>query len=264
MMWYRGVIVELTSTAAVILSDEGQFLKIKIQKEMEIGQTILFLEEDLISEKTEVIPFKHRTWISIMTAVAACLLLLIIPQLQSSPIYAVLSVDINPSFELELDQNQNIIKVVTLNDSASMLDFSDLAGVSLNKGLLMLEEMLGVAQYSLNENAMLFSLAFTKDENVDYEEEVKESLQQAQITRDFVYLKVSNDELKQARTHHISGAKVRVSELLNDIDVSSLSVNQIIELFHEFNLKFDMHCHDGQIVEEIENSFDVEPGCPMH
>lgn len=89
---------------------------------------------------------------------------------------------------------------------------------------------------------MLFSLAFTKDENVDYEEEVKESLQQAQITRDLVYLKVSSDELKQASTHHMSGAKMKVSELLNDM--SGLSVNQI----NESNLKFDRHCHDGQII----------------
>lgn len=263
-MWYRGVIIELSSTTAVILSDEGQFLKIKIQKEMEIGQTILFLEEDVVESQTKIVPLKRRTWISVVTAVAACLLLFIAPQLQSRQIYAVLSVDINPSFELELDRNQNIVKVITLNKSASNLDFSDLEGVPLIKGLLILEQMLGAAQYSLNENAMLFSLAFMRDENIDYEEAVKESLQQAQITRDFVYLKVSTDELKQARTHHMSGAKMRVSELLQDIDVSTLSVNQIIELFNEANLKFDMQCHDGQIVEEVENSLDVEPGCPMH
>ncbi len=259
----RGIVVEVHESFAIVLSDDGEFLKLKLKKGLQVGQTILFLKEDLIPETIASNPVHHK-WISLLTVVAACFLLWLMPRFNESPVYAVLSVDINPSFELELDENQEIVNVLSLNESASILDISSLKGLALQEGLERIEQLLTEADYELTKDAMLFSLSFTEDDNNAYEEQIKESLRRANIATDFVYLKVSSDELKQARRHHMTGAKVRVSELLQTSDINQLSVNDIIQQFNEQNLSFDMHCHDGKVMEHRHEINPQSEGCPMH
>lgn len=65
-----------------------------------------------------------------MSVLAACLALFFIPKTET---YAVLSVDINPSFEFKLDKNQKIIEVETFNQDAKNLSLDDLVGIPLEE-----------------------------------------------------------------------------------------------------------------------------------
>lgn len=262
-MSHRGVVVEIHESFVIVLSDNGEFVKLKLKRGLEVGQTILYLQEDLMPTSVVSTPV-NRKWVSLLTAVAACLVLWLVPQFNKNPVYAVLSVDINPSFELELDENQKIINVLSLNESASILEISSLKGLSLQEGLAEIEQLLKQANYELTKDAMLFSLSFMEADNSVYEEQIKESLRRANISTDFVYLKVSSDDLKQARRHHMTGAKIKVGELLQASDVSQLSVNEIIQQFNERNLSFDMHCHDGKVMEPNKDRMSQGEGCPMH
>lgn len=244
-MIYKGIVVSITSTDGVILTNEQMFLKIKKRDGLEVGQTILCLEEDLIAQERKVLSFKPKIHVLAVSILAACLALFFIPKTET---YAVLSVDINPSFEFKLDKNQKIIDFETFNQDAQSLSLNDLVGLPLEEGLMRLKSLLMEANYSLDEQSMLYGLTFLKSENLIYENQVKEQLKSIQITPDFGYLKVTHEELKEARHRNMSVARLKADAMLEQVDIDQLSVNEIIRLFQENSLKFDMMCHEGQEV----------------
>lgn len=251
-MWYKGIVIELLKNdVAILLTDEGEFVKVKQKQGMEVGQTILFLDQDKIIN--QAIPFtpKKKKFIPIFAAIAAMLLVFLIPNVKQQTAYAILSVDINPSFELELDETLTIVGIKTLNDSANQLVLEQVKGMNLEQGLQIIRNVLSEANYSLTQDSILFSLAFLGQEDLDYETSVKESLKIANMSQEFAYLKVSSEELELAHEQQMSGAKMKVQEMLEDIDVEELSINQIIQLFEDSNLKFDMRCYDGEELEDL-------------
>lgn len=259
MVWYKGIVIELLrNDVAILLTDEGEFVRVKQKQGMEVGQTILFLDQDKIIDRP--IPFtpKKKKFIPIFAAIAAMLLLFLIPNVKQQTAYAILSVDINPSFELELDESLTIVGVKTLNDSASQLVLEQVKGMTLEKGLEIIRNLLSDANYSLNQDSILFSLAFLGQEDLAYETSVKESLKIANMSQDFAYLKVSSEELELAHGKQMTGAKMKVQEMLDYIDVEDLSVNQIMQLFEDANLKFDMRCYDGEELEDFMDDLEDE------
>lgn len=90
--------------------------------------------------------------------------------------YTTLSIDINPSLELTLDQNQTVIKTEAINaDAASLLSQVTLLGTNLN---LAMERLLNKATengYLLEgqENAVLFAV---KNKNSNIKNKVQEAL----------------------------------------------------------------------------------------
>ncbi len=245
-MWYRGIVMNIAPNCVVILTDTGEFLKIKKQPDIKVGQTILCLEEDLIKEQRKLLHFLPQVYVTFIGLVAACLLVFLFPQ---SETYAVLSLDINPSFELKLDENQQIIGIHAFNDEAERLQFTDLKGLELQKGLMEIRKRLTEAGYLLDQQSMIYSLAFMKSDNITYENQVKNQLKDTPITTEFGYLKVTSEELKEAHHKQLSGARLKADEMLDSIDITQLSVNEIIQLFQENQIEFDMLCHDGEEIE---------------
>lgn len=181
-----------------------------------------------------------------MSVLAACLALFFIPKTET---YAVLSVDINPSFEFKLDKNQKIIEVEAFNQDAKNLSLDDLVGIPLEEGLVSLKDLLIEADYPLDEQSMLYSLTFMKSDNLIYENQVKEQLKSIQITTDFGYFKVTYEELKEANQRNMSAPRLKADAMLDQVNIDQLSVNEIMRLFQENCLQFDMMCHEGQEVQ---------------
>ncbi|MGL4373489.1 MAG: anti-sigma factor domain-containing protein [Turicibacter sp.] len=253
-MYYKGVVVEILAHCAIILTKDGEFIKIKKCEQLEVGQTILCLPDDLIKPTPKVIPF-YKKAIPMIATLAACLLLMLIPTFNQATTYAVLSVDVNPSFELELDDQMMIIGVKTLNQSAKKLKLTRLKGLPLEEGLTVLRDILIQHDIPLEQHAMLFSLALMMGDDIDYEDLVKQSLKVVNPSDEFAYLKISNEELEQAHQEKVSGAKLKAKQLLNGIDIDDLSVNEIIQLFNNHNIKFNMLLKNGI---EIDDDDDLE------
>lgn len=245
-MIYKGIVMSITPTYVAILTNDQMFLKIKKRDGLEVGQTILCLEEDLIVQERKVLSFKPKIHLLAVSVLAACLALFFIPKTET---YAVLSVDINPSFEFKLDKNQKIIEVETFNQDAKNLSLDDLVGIPLEEGLVSLKDLLIEADYPLDEQSMLYSLTFMKSDNLIYENQVKEQLKSIQITTDFGYFKVTYEELKEANQRNMSAPRLKADAMLDRVNIDQLSVNEIMRLFQENCLQFDMMCHEGQEVQ---------------
>ena len=103
---------------------------------MEVGDTIFFLEEDLYELTKSRNNMKNKI-IPILT-IAAMLVLLVVPMVKnniSGGAYALMSIDVNPSIEFELDKNKNIVNVYGVNDDGKTINLEELKGKTLEEGI---------------------------------------------------------------------------------------------------------------------------------
>jgi len=112
----KGIVLEVSDDFAVILTDDGQFKRVRVRDKWDVGNEVII---------NEVNTFSFRKYV----AIAAMFLLLVIPigvfAFMNNTVYTYISVDINPSFELGLNRFDKVVKIVPLNNDAENL-FSDL------------------------------------------------------------------------------------------------------------------------------------------
>lgn len=110
----KGKILKFSDSYAIVCSDTLAYQKIKLKPKMEIGQTIYYFEEDVITpsktvNKPFLSTFKQRSFGFKFVPLLAVLLIsvLVFNHQHISPThlptYAVISIDINPSLSLLID-----------------------------------------------------------------------------------------------------------------------------------------------------------------
>ena len=120
-MIYKGCIVKLENTYAIVVTDTLEYLKIHKKNNLYIGKEIIFVDEDIYREK-------KKTLIHTSALAAAILFFIIfsisflskqnIFPLKSNEIVAVVSLDINPSIEFEVNRDYEIVKIIPINNEA--------------------------------------------------------------------------------------------------------------------------------------------------
>ncbi len=116
-----GTIVGIDRKHAHVFTSDCRMVKLQWQPDMVVGKEIMM-------EPTNITPApvarNRRLQFSLA---AACLVLLLVvglifgQGLITSPVYATLSIDVNPSLELSLDRDLNVLSVKALNDDATQL-----------------------------------------------------------------------------------------------------------------------------------------------
>ncbi|WP_209812627.1 anti-sigma factor domain-containing protein [Ammoniphilus resinae] len=117
----KGVIIESQKKWTVVLTPDGEFCKIPFEASHIVGEEVFFRPTTVSSfnTKRKWKPFTLRTG----SMVAACLLLLLIsfPFFGGSQAYAAVTIDINPSIELEVDEQSLVIDAHSLNPDGKIL-----------------------------------------------------------------------------------------------------------------------------------------------
>jgi len=114
-----GVVYDLRSDKAVVLTQNGNFAMIQRREDMFLGQQIAYEAKDIYHLKNNYIKYA-----SICAGVAAvCVLVFIflrtIPG--SADVYGFVSVDINPSVEFCINDDYKVLEVDALNSDATKL-----------------------------------------------------------------------------------------------------------------------------------------------
>lgn len=109
-----GIVMEVDSSSAVIITNDGEFLKVKKPS------------PDIIpgQEITSVISIKTHTSFIKYVSVAAAIMLLFLPFIYFKEAYATVAyvnVDINPSLELGVDKYNKVREVIPLNKDGEVL-----------------------------------------------------------------------------------------------------------------------------------------------
>jgi hypothetical protein len=220
----KGMIMELNKSYAIALNDEGIMEKIVFKKDMEVGQKIFYFEEDIVKATTNKI-HRHNNFIKTFGSIAALFLLVFtfFNTMKVDQAYAIVSLDINPSIQIEADSNKKVIKVEGINDDGKNIDFTDVKGLDIDQGIQKIKEKLVEKKYLDTNTEVLVGVAFTTNEdNSSYEETLKDAIRSTFNTEDITYIKADKKEVEEAKTEGISLGRYKAKEAIS-VDESTKS-----------------------------------------
>ena len=168
----KGKVIEINSKYAILLNDNMQYEKIKAKEGLSLGSTIYYFKEDLYVKKQ-----KHFSKIVIAAAILF-MMVFIQPQTIEPIAFGYVSVDINPSIQMEVNKDLNVIKVEAKNEDAESIIKDEWIGKNFEE---VINEIIEAAQDKgiLNEtrNFVLISYYFEdEDEENQTEKKFEESL----------------------------------------------------------------------------------------
>jgi hypothetical protein len=115
----KGIVMEVHDDYVTMLTPDGEFVRTPNQKgTYEIGEEIdFFPQRDYGHVKKKMVFFRMDQVKVAFVSVAALILLIIsfLPYYSSNQVYAYMSIDINPSIELGVNRNLQVIKTKALN-----------------------------------------------------------------------------------------------------------------------------------------------------
>ncbi|WP_409253487.1 anti-sigma factor domain-containing protein [Bacillus sp. SCS-153A] len=178
----KGIVMEVKSDTIIMMTPEGEFIKTRKEPSVhyEIGEELTFLPQ-LEENKTTVLQrLRQKLHVKpVLSGAAAILMVLFIllPVLEDPEVYAYVSVDINPSFEMTINQDKEVIDIKPFNTEAEeMLDeMPDLEGKSI---IEVTEEIIDVSTkngYLGTQKKVVVTTVFTEEaDNTDRESIEKE------------------------------------------------------------------------------------------
>ncbi|MCM3090272.1 MULTISPECIES: anti-sigma-I factor RsgI family protein [unclassified Cytobacillus] len=121
-----GIIMEINERFLTLLTPEGEFLRARKQnRAYAIGQEIVFfpieLKNGMLSRLLPILSLSRGK--GIMAAVFAIMLAIVsfLPLLQKDEVYAYMSIDVNPSIELGVNQEYQVVKLVPYNEEGKRI-----------------------------------------------------------------------------------------------------------------------------------------------
>ncbi|GAA0720689.1 hypothetical protein GCM10008905_10150 [Clostridium malenominatum] len=222
-MIYRGSIIEICHDSIIVITEDCTFEKIKKSAGLKEGMEVYFEEGDIIKKPS----FVNKN----IPAVAAAIFVFIVASLYTVGFWnrnyravALLSIDINPSVEIEVNKSYHVIKATPLNEDASKLPLKNLKNYSLVEALEELVEMAGAGGYlkERETNYVLVTSVELKDhkkEDKVLEEiliEGKKKIETLYIEKgqkiEVVTMESDKETLSKAKEEHISVGKMEVYE----------------------------------------------------
>ncbi|MCH1627553.1 anti-sigma factor domain-containing protein [Fredinandcohnia quinoae] len=122
----KGIVMDINDEYITMLTPEGEFIKTKHSNSAyEIGEEIHFAPMEIQEDRTVKRGLFHqrKTRIAFVSSLVAIILIsLILPNaFMKNEVYAYMSIDINPSFEVGLDENLRVVSIEALNTEAKNL-----------------------------------------------------------------------------------------------------------------------------------------------
>lgn len=236
----KGIIMEVKSDYAVIMSDSGCMEKISKKKNMNIGQKIYYFDEDVI-KVNNIINFRNRSFMKTMTSLAALILIAFTFFYQMSfrqQAYAIVSLDINPSIQIEVDSNQNIIKVDGMNADAKKLNYNGLKGMNIKDGIAKIKDELVKKNYLKNNKDVLVAFALVnKDEDETYEKSVEGAIKSSFDSKDVTvtFVKGKQKDIDEAKSKGISLGRYEAAQIsgTDQSKVNTAPVKEIAQLIKD-------------------------------
>ncbi len=134
-----GTVLELKKNSAIIISDGFRYLYVKKRPGMYLGQKIMFFDEDIINPRSDIVKY---------SAIAACFVLIVltiflsrIKPFDTDRTFAYVYLDINPSVQITIDENNTVLDTSAVNSDADvLLESLDTKGMNLKDALKVIYE----------------------------------------------------------------------------------------------------------------------------
>ena len=244
-MVYRGCVVRIEESFAIVLTTGAQYLRVIKKEGLTTGKEILFVEEDLYQEKPSV--FKS---FGLVAAVMMLLFLSITAYntlqqwLPLQQVAAVVSVDINPSLELEVNRENKVLRGVAVNEEGKLLVEPSLKGLTVEDAVLQVVDKAKSLQYiTAEKKAILISTVILKEEiklsQSQLEDAIMKKLDEEEVLQEvqLIYVRGKKEDLQKAREEKISVGKYEVflkaTEEKQKITVEQIKKAKVQELVEQ-------------------------------
>ncbi|WP_276354769.1 anti-sigma factor domain-containing protein [Cohnella caldifontis] len=118
----RGTVMEKGGGSAVVLTPDGEFVRVKADGDVAVGQEIAWSEADRLPAAGRAGIRRRGRWAAAGTSAAVLLLLAFsLWSFRTPAVVAYVSMDINPSIEMGLDAKERVLELKALNSDAEAL-----------------------------------------------------------------------------------------------------------------------------------------------
>ncbi|GAA1377722.1 anti-sigma factor domain-containing protein [Peribacillus frigoritolerans] len=223
----KGVILSVNKRFVTLLTPEGEFLKTKRQeREYEVGEEITFLpakQKFTLAFSNIHSSFKKTAVLSI--ASTFLILFSILPSYFSGPVSAYMTIDVNPSIELELDDDLEVLKLTGLNEDGKLVigQLKDWKGKDIKavtNRIVETTKQLGYLKGN-NKQIVVSTTLMEKNNELDknLKEEIKEISEQDNVSKTKMkVIQATKSDRKHAREQGISTGKYLEKKLNEDKD----------------------------------------------
>lgn len=284
-MIYRGSVVKINDKDIVVMTENNTFEKIKKFEGLEEGMEVYFEKQDIIKNK--------KSHLNNIPTVAAAIFLLVFTSIYGISFWntnyeaiALVSVDINPSVEIELNKNHKVIKALPINEDATNLPLHELKNKPLVDALNSLVQMTENEGYikSTEKNYVVVT-AVQLEDNSENSQSLEQFLAQGKIKIEndsknrnqdieVVTIESNKEMLDAARKENISVGKMEMyenaknTETDNDVldiqEFKNTSVKELIEKTKKEHPVFEEHPSNNKNKDKQDEKehpvFDKHPG----
>ncbi|MDL4840426.1 anti-sigma-I factor RsgI family protein [Aquibacillus rhizosphaerae] len=161
----KGIVVKQRHRYTIVLDRNGRFNKIKPIKNVELGEEVNFQLQDKGRFHTVFFlqqKLKHKVNIIAMVMVLMILTLPLYAWYDEPSAYAFVSIDINPSLELELDENMVVQGVYPLNQDAEdmLFNLSSLEGESIENATDIIINTIREQDKNVDANTVIIGVSY--------------------------------------------------------------------------------------------------------
>ena len=273
-MYYKGVIIDIHDKYIIVMDESGGLLKIKRKENANIGQAILFTDDDIIVDKK--VNKIMKIW-TVPIVTAALIFISIISGIininnKNTP-YALLTFDINPSFSIEVNKDNTVTNAVALNDDAKSLDIDKIKNKSLDDALKLIKTSLKENKKFEDKNSLIVGFSFLgENKNVEFEDNVKAVINENFNDFKIVYIQGDKGDHEEAKKVGISLGKYSINKRLNnrfsEEQMKNITIDELIDRLNEENINLrddeedyddvnDEKDHDNKEKEQDKNSKSV-------
>lgn len=181
----KGIVVERNDDYVTLLTPDGQFLKANKQKRSyELGEEITFFQLSDTSEKDvkSLSIFSLKGIRNGFLAVLALMIILftVLPVFNNDKVYAYMTIDINPSFELGLNEKLQVVLIEPMNeDGEKMLaDLKDWKKRKLSEVFTKIVDKSSDLGYMKDGNEIFVATVMTDQEHEAVKKKMLEDVEQ--------------------------------------------------------------------------------------
>ncbi|MFZ5968116.1 MAG: anti-sigma-I factor RsgI family protein [Bacillota bacterium] len=244
-MVYKGLVIGIENDFAIVMTKNMTYQKVIKKDGLTVGKEILFVQDDVYREET----YSYKK----LGSYAAVILILFLSITMltklnvlnpiSSNAAAIISVDINPSLEFEIDENYMVLGITPMNnDGKALIKDTNLIDISMEEALQTVLHLARENGYLTKEkNKVLISSVTLRNEDTALETAIEEKVEKTIASQqefqevEVFFVKAEKEDVEEAREQKISIGKYEVyKEAKNqnpeiDIEkVKGMKVNDVV------------------------------------
>jgi hypothetical protein len=221
-----GIVIKVNKKCGIVLNDEGIYEKIVKRGNIGEGDKIIYTRDDIYIEKSGGHMAIGKGLISAAVIIFAIVIAFGFETFPTREVYAVVSIDINPSVQYYLDKNDLVLRTEAMNEDGLDIIEPEIKGMRIEEAINNTLKAAERTHYLKNNSKILVSAVLLKPGETDYTKKLAEKIFDDSMVVDnrieVVVLEVDEADYEQSRIMKTSLGKYKVYELRSEDSVCSL------------------------------------------